>query len=83
MALLQISKKGQILIPSRLRKRLGLKPGAAVQVVEEADHLIVRAVPEDPIAAAAGFLNVEASLTADLVQEHKNERHRQRKNRAG
>jgi AbrB family looped-hinge helix DNA binding protein len=34
MAIVQISSKGQILIPGKIRKRMGLNPGASVQLLE-------------------------------------------------
>jgi AbrB family looped-hinge helix DNA binding protein len=81
VAILQISKKGQILIPRKLRERAGLKPGSSVQVIGEEHQLILTPVPEDPIAAATGFLNIEESLTSDLLKEHKEEARRERKSR--
>ena len=81
MAVLQMSKKGQILIPRKLRERVGLKVGAPVQVIEEPHQLILKAVPADPIAAATGFLGIKASLTRDLLQEHKAEARRERETR--
>jgi AbrB family looped-hinge helix DNA binding protein len=81
MAVLQRSKKGQVLIPRKLRERVGLKPGAPVQVIEEPHQLVLKAVPPDPIAAATGFLGIKLSLTRDLLQEHREEARRERKNR--
>jgi AbrB family looped-hinge helix DNA binding protein len=82
MAIVQISSKGQILIPGRIRKRMGLNPGASVQLLEKSDHLVLKPVPADPIAAATGFLKSSASLTRDLREEHKEEaRHDRRTGR--
>ena len=81
MAILQMSKKGQILIPRKLRDKAGLKPGSSVQVIGEENQLILTPVPEDPIGAATGFLAVEESLTSDLLKEHREESRRERKTR--
>lgn len=81
MAVLQMSKKGQILIPRKLRDKAGLKPGSSVQVIEEEHQLILMPVPADPIAFATGFLGLDESLTRDLVKEHKEEARRERKTR--
>ena len=56
MILVRVSPKGYILIPKKLRKRYGVKPGSKVQLMEDAGRLIVKPVPEDPIEAACGFL---------------------------
>ena len=79
MAIVQISPKGQILIPGRIRKRMGLNPGASVQLLEKSDHLVLKPVPADPIAAATGFLQASASLTRGLLEEHKEESRRDRR----
>jgi len=68
-----MSEKGQILIPKKLRERIGLKPGSPVQLIEEAEQLVLKPVSADPIAAATGFLKIEGSLQRDLIEEHKEE----------
>jgi AbrB family looped-hinge helix DNA binding protein len=82
MAIVQISSKGQILIPDRIRKRMGLtKSGGVRQLLEKSDHLVLKPVPADPIAAATGFLQTSASLTRDLIDQHKEEARRDRAGR--
>ncbi len=82
MPITQLSEKGQVLIPKPLRRKLGLKPGAKVQLAEEEGRLVLAPVPPDPIAAATGFLEGKFSLTADLRREHREERRRERNTRA-
>ena len=81
MPVTQLSEKGQILIPKQMRRKLGLKPGGKVHLIEERGRLVLSPVPADPIAAAAGFLEGEYSLTADLRREHREERRRERRAR--
>ncbi|NJD69597.1 MAG: AbrB family transcriptional regulator [Candidatus Methylomirabilota bacterium] len=73
MPITQLSQKGQVLVPKAIRRKLGLKPGAKVQLTEEEGRLILSPVPTDPIAAATGFLTGSFSLTGDLRQEHREE----------
>ena len=73
MTVLQVSPKGQILIPKTMRKKYGVKPGSKVQILEEPDGLLIKPAPEDPIATACGFLKGDFSLTADLTREHQKE----------
>ncbi|NWF71598.1 MAG: AbrB/MazE/SpoVT family DNA-binding domain-containing protein [Nitrospirae bacterium] len=82
MAVSQISAKGQILIPRQLRRKLGLKAGGKVQLMEEGGRLVIAPAPEDPIAAATGFLTGTFSLTNDLRREHREEARREQKTRA-
>ena len=71
MPVVRMSPKGQVLIPKKIREKHGLKPGSKVQIIEDADGIVIRAAPEDPIAAACGFLEGDYSLTEDLLTEHR------------
>ena len=73
MTVVQVSLKGQILIPKSLREKYGVKPGSKVQILEEPGSLIIKPAPEDPIEAACGFLEGDFSLTEDLIKEHRKE----------
>ena len=79
MAVVQVSPKGQVLIPKAIREKYGVKPGSNVHILEEPGSIIIKPAPEDPIAAACGFLKGDFSLTEDLIKEHRkeleNERH--------
>jgi len=81
MAVIHLSGKGQVLIPKRLRKKYGLKPGGKVHLDENDGRLVLTPVPDDPIAAATGFLKGKFSLTDDLRREHRAEARRERKAR--
>lgn len=81
MTVIQVSPKGQILIPKAIREKYGVKPGSNVYILEEPDSIIVKPAPEDPIAAACGFLEGDFSLTDDLLKEHKKELENERRDR--
>ena len=82
MPVVRISPKGQILIPKKIREKYGVKPGSTVQILEETDGIVIKPAPEDPIAAACGFLEGDFSLTEDLIEEHRKESDDQRPHRA-
>jgi AbrB family looped-hinge helix DNA binding protein len=76
MSLAQISSKGQILIPKRIRKKYGVKPGGKVQILEQTEGIMIKPAPEDPLETACGFLKGDSPLTDDLLKEHdKEQRH--------
>ncbi len=62
----KITKKGQITIPIRYRRRYNLKEGAVVAFEESAEGLIVKPVPD--IADSAGSLSKYAN-SKELVLE--------------
>ena len=82
MPIVNVSPKGHILIPKKIRERYGVKPGHKVQLLEKDDGIVIRAVPDDPIEAACGFLKGDFCLTADLIEEHKRELKNERTHRA-
>lgn len=53
MKRLRISKGGQVSIPAEVRHRWGTH---TVIAEDEGDRLVIRPVPDDPIAAARGAL---------------------------
>lgn len=66
---LEISKKGQLLIPKYYREISGLKPGSRVALTAEPNKVVVSLLPEDPIDAACGFLEDVPSLANELLKE--------------
>ena len=54
METVTISPKYQVVIPSRLRKRLGVKPGQKVQVLLYDNR--IEMIPVRPVQEARGFL---------------------------
>lgn len=75
MKVAQVSVKGQILIPKRIREKCGIKPGSKVLLLESKEGLLIKPAPENPIEAACGFIQGDFSLTGDLIQEHGTEAH--------
>ena len=74
MPVVQMSSKGQILIPKKLREKYGVQPGSKGQLLEGPEGIVIRTAPQDPLAAACGFLEGGFSLTEDLIEEHRKER---------
>jgi len=63
MSTLLVSPKGQIVLPSALRRRLGMGAGARIEVVEESDGLklrVARAVATADMTGLAGMVKAPA-----------------------
>lgn len=59
MSSVLVSAKGQVVLPADLRRRLGLNPGARLEVTEEPDGLrlrVQRAVPSTAVEELAGMV---------------------------
>ncbi|MDO8880315.1 MAG: AbrB/MazE/SpoVT family DNA-binding domain-containing protein [Coriobacteriia bacterium] len=55
MTTVTISPKYQVVIPKRIRERLGLKPGQKIQVIEYNGRVVL--VPVRPVREMRGFLS--------------------------
>jgi AbrB family looped-hinge helix DNA binding protein len=70
---MNITSKGQVTIPQRIRKRFGLKPGTQVEFVAEGNKVVLkpRKRKQSPIdtwlAEARGFLKT-TKTTDELMQ---------------
>lgn len=63
-----LTERGQTAVPSRIRKRFGLKPGQKLEWVEDGQVIYVLPVPKDPVRAFRGSsrgLRLTESLLAD------------------
>ncbi len=65
-----LSQKGWVVIPSSMRKKYGLKPGANLQVVDYGGVLAIVPAFKDPVKQGAGMLKGDDSLAQAVVEEH-------------
>ena len=52
-----VTSKGQLVVPSRIRRRFGIKPGTRVNFVEEGDRIIFQPVTREYIRSFAASSN--------------------------
>lgn len=71
-----VSSKGQIVIPSALRQKLGLKTGTRLAIACEEHHLILQPITEQFIDSVRGSLKGKTSLLAARELEHRIEKKR-------
>jgi AbrB family looped-hinge helix DNA binding protein len=70
-----VTSKGQLVIPSKMRRRFGIKPGTRVNFFEEKDGIKIIPVTSETIQANIGFLGKDGpSLLKALMEEKKIER---------
>lgn len=70
---MRTSKKCQVVIPRRVRTAVGLRPGQAVTVEVEDGRIVIRPVPDDPIAYLTGRYAGGPSILEELMEEHRRE----------
>ena len=72
-----VTTKGQIVIPSKVRKHYGIKRGTQLCVVEGKDEIILKPLTREYFHKMAGILQSKKSLTQELAEEHARERERE------
>ena len=66
--MVEISRKGQLLIPKSYRDKTGINRGELALSVDR-NKLIVNPLPDDPIEASRGFLKGGSSLGEVLLKD--------------
>jgi AbrB family looped-hinge helix DNA binding protein len=72
-----ITSKGQIVIPARLRKRYGLKPGTKICFIERDSEILFQPLTKEYIRSMCGLLKSETSATIELLKERAKDRKRE------
>ncbi|HHB90952.1 MAG TPA: AbrB/MazE/SpoVT family DNA-binding domain-containing protein [Anaerolineae bacterium] len=74
-----VSKKGWVVIPAEIRKKLNIQPGDKMMVIQEGDTIQLIPVPDDPIEWGRGLLKDEGgpSLVEALLEERRRDRERE------
>ena len=69
MPIVKTSAKGQIVIPKKIREKLGIVPGQRVLFRLVNEHAEIKPLPDDPIKEMRGILKGGKSLTKELIAE--------------
>ena len=70
MKVTMISSGGQVQVPAEIRRRWGTR---RVLIDDAGDHIRIRPLPEDPIAAAAGSLAGPGPSAEGMVRQVRQE----------
>ena len=69
-----VSSKGQIVIPTQLRQKLGIAAGTRMAMRIEHDHLILEPITEAYISSLRGSLKGATSMVETRDREHRLEK---------
>ena len=72
-----ITSKGQIVIPAKLRRRYGLKPGIKVYFIERDNEILFQPVTKEYLKSVHGMLTSETSTTKELLKERARDKERE------
>ena len=66
-----VTTRGWIVIPARLRRKLGIKPGTKVRFIEHGNDILFQPVMKEYVRSVCGMLKNTTSATAELLIERK------------
>lgn len=69
-----VTVKGQIVIPSKLRRKFGIKKGTQVYVYERDGEITIKPITDDYIRNMAGMAGTKGKLLKALMVEKTKER---------
>lgn len=72
-----VTSKGQLVVPSRLRRKYGIKPGTKICFIERDNEIVFQPVTREYIRSVCGMLKSETSATEELLRERAREKERE------
>jgi AbrB family looped-hinge helix DNA binding protein len=72
-----VTTKGQLVIPARIRRMLGIKPGTKVCFVERGGEILFQPVTKEYIRSVCGMLKSSTSVTQELLTDRKKDKERE------
>ena len=64
-----VTTKGQIVIPSKIRRKHNIKKGTKLYIEERGDELVLKAVTPAYFEKIAGVLQTKGKLSKTLLEE--------------
>lgn len=77
MAMITVTSKGQIVIPSKIRKSMNIRKGAKLLVFEKGREIVLRPADEAYFAEEAGILATKGRLTRALLEDRARDKKRE------
>ncbi len=69
-----VTTKGQLVIPSRLRRKYSIKEGTRVAFLEQENRLVLQPLTAEFVRSLRGSLSGEPSALKTLLEDRKRER---------
>jgi len=69
-----VTEKGQVVIPSKIRRRHKIKKGTRLCLEERGDELVIRVLSREYFGKLAGILPSKGKLSKALLEERAKDR---------
>jgi AbrB family looped-hinge helix DNA binding protein len=72
-----VTSKGQLVVPARLRRKYGIKPGTKICFIERDKEIVFQPVTPEYIRSVCGMLKSETSVTQELLKDRGRDKERE------
>jgi AbrB family looped-hinge helix DNA binding protein len=72
-----VTSKGQLVVPARLRRKYGIKPGTKICFIERDSEILLQPVTREYIRSVCGMLKTKTSATEELLRERAKDKERE------
>lgn len=72
-----VTSKGQLVVPARLRRRYGIKPGTKICFIERDNEILFQPVTKEYVRSVRGMLKSETSVIQELRKERAKDKERE------
>ena len=72
-----VTTKGQIVIPSEIRRKLNIKKGTKLYVEERGDEIVLKPITPEYFKKIAGILQTKGKLSKALLDERAKDKERE------
>lgn len=69
-----VTTKGQIVIPSKIRRHLNIKKGTRLSIIEKSDEIVLKPLTRKYFEQMAGILGTKGKLGKALLEERAREK---------
>lgn len=66
-----VSQKGQIIIPSKIRKKMHIKKGTKLYIYENDREILIKPATPEYIDSLAGMINADEKLSDYFIKERR------------
>lgn len=72
-----VTTKGQIVIPSKIRRKFNIKRGTKLYIEEKGEELIIKPVTQAYFERIAGILQTKGKLSKTLLEERSKDKEKE------
>ena len=72
-----VTSKGQLVVPARIRRKYGIKPGTKICFIERDREVLFQPVTKEYIQSVRGMLKSDTSMIQELLKERARDKERE------